>query len=202
MYYQKKKFYSTNSNNYKKPYNPNYVRKPFVKVENTYGYNKNAMITSPTVIVIDIEGKNLGEMNIADAIALAKEYEYDLVEVSPNAKPPVCKIVEWEKFRYELQKKKQQPKTNVEIKGMWFGVNVGEGDLKHKVDRILEFIHDKHPVKIEVRAKGGRQVPNIFQTVMKKILDSLENHIRLDSEPKFEGAKKYTCIVYPKLNKK
>lgn len=202
MYYQKKKNYTSNTSNYRKPYNPNYVRRPFVKVENTYGYNKNEMITAQTVNVIDYDGNNIGEMSTSEAIALAKEYEYDLVEVSPNAKPPVCKIVEWEKFRYELQKKKQQPKSSIEMKGMWFGVNVGEGDLKHKVNRVLEFVAEKHPVKIEIRAKGGRQVANIFQIVMKKILDLLGTEVRLDSEPKFEGPRKYTCIVYPQISKK
>ncbi len=198
MYYQKKRPFN-NSSSYRP--NPNYVRRPYVKIENTFGYKKNEMITAQTVNVIDTEGNNLGNMAIAEAIKLAREYEYDLVEVAPNAVPPVCKIVDWEKFRYDLQKKKQQPKSSTEMKGMWFGVNVGVGDLNHKVERILEFIKDKHPVKIEVRAKGGRQVQNIFQIVMTKILTRLGDEIRLDTEPKFEGAKKYTVIVYPQIKK-
>lgn len=201
MSFYKKPAYSPSSS-YKRPYNPNYVRRPYVKTENTFGYKKNEMIQAANVKVIDTEGENLGEMTLTAAIALARENDYDLVEIVPNSNPPVCKIVEWEKFRYEIQKKRKQPKTNIEMKGMWFGVNVGDGDLNHKVERILEFISEKHPVKIEIRAKGGRQVPGIFQIVMNKILAILGDKVRVDGTPKFEGGRRFSVVVHPQTGKK
>jgi translation initiation factor IF-3 len=189
-----------------RPYNPNYrpstykgpyIRKPFVKVENDYGFKRNEFITAETVLVIDYEGNALGEMSIAEALKKAsEEYELDLIEVSPNAKPPVCRIMSWDKFRYEQSKKQNSTKKSVETKGMWFSPLIGEQDLNHKIERILEFVGKKHPVKIELRVRGRISREQINDT-MNKIVERLKTSVDMPNPPKQEG-RNLSIMVFPK----
>lgn len=199
------------NNNFRNPnykgtnYNPNYksstgVRKPFVKRENTYGYKKNEMIFAQEILLIDEEGKNVGVTKLADAMQRAQELELDLVEIAPNSKPPVCRIVSWDKFRYEAKKKQGEKKQHsVETKVLWIGINSSSGHLEEKCDRALEFVNKRMPVKIEVRAKGGRIPQGMFFEVMKKILAKLQDNVKIDQQPKFEGARRYSIVVSKKI---
>ncbi|MEI6462069.1 MAG: translation initiation factor IF-3 [bacterium] len=178
------------------PYTGPRQYKPFVKTENTYGFNRNEFIKAEVVMVIDPNGESLGEMKTADAILKAREdYDLDLIEVAPNSKPPVCRIMDWSKFKYEQSKKQNNSSKSVEMKGMWFSPVIGEGDLNHKVERVLEFLSKKHPVKIEVRVRGRIQREIVFAR-MREVLALLEGKIKLEGTPKFEG-KNYSVIVYP-----
>ena len=188
--------------NFKRPFNSSSrppffkTRQPYVKVENTYGFNRNEFIKAVEVNVIDPNGVNLGLMPTEVAIQRARdEFDLDLVEVAPNAKPPVCKITDWSKFRYEQSKKHNQTSKSIDMKGMWFSPVIGEGDLNHKVERILEFVSKKHPVKVEVRFKGRMKRDQVIIT-MNKVMELLKEHVKVEASPKFEG-RSYSTIVYP-----
>ena len=207
MYKKSFKNYNTKSNSSFRPFNKTGykgtgVRRPFVKRENTFGFNKDGMITAPEVVVIDIDGNNLGIVDTRNAIEKANEEGYSLVEVSPTAKPPVCKVVDWDKFRYDKQKKQSTTSKPIEQKILWVGVNSGIGDINIKVKRALEFFEKKHPVKIEIRAKRGRVTNDMFTTAMQKILDGIGSHGKVDAPPKFEGNRRYSVAFLPTTNKK
>lgn len=181
-------------------YKPGF-RKPYVRQENTYGLKKDDMITAPMVIVIGFEGENLGEMTSFDALTLAKEQELSLVEVAPTAKPPVCKIVDWEKFRYELKKKANAPKgaskNDTKVHGLWFTPHIGPGDYQYRIDKIKGWISENHPVKIEIRGQRGRIPQDLFFTLMARIKEDLKEFVKFDSTPKMEGPKRMNLMVSP-----
>ncbi|MCA9383819.1 translation initiation factor IF-3, partial [Candidatus Dojkabacteria bacterium] len=135
---------------------------------------------------------------------IARNKELDLVEVSPQANPPVAKILEWSKFKYQLEKKLKESKSKrVDQKEMWFKAYIDTGDLKHKVKKVTEFLAKKHPVKLTIRAKGRTDRSNM-ETLINKILVELEGYIEeVVDKPKFEG-RNLSIIVRPikNLNKK
>jgi len=138
-------------------------------------------------------------MSRDQAIKLSTEKELDLVEVSPNAKPPVARIMEWSKFKYEMGKKKKESKSHKsEQKEMWFQAYIGEGDLDHKLKRVTEFLDKKNQVKLTVRpARRKRYDRDALTALMKRILEKLGEKIKVDGYAKFEG-RNYVIIVSPK----
>lgn len=120
----------------------------------------------------------------------------NLVEVSPNADPPVAKILDWSKFKYQLEKKSKESKSKrVDQKEMWFKAFIDTGDLGHKVKKVKEFLKKKHPVKLTIKAKG-RVAPGQMQDLMKNILAELEGMVEYDFIPKREG-RNMSLIVRP-----
>lgn len=120
-------------------------------------YRVNEYIKTPIVFVIGENKEQLGEMDVTEAIALAKSKELDLVEVSPNAKPPVCKIANFGKFQYSQSKqdrlnKAKQKKTDV--KGIRLGVRTDSHDLDFKKKQAQKFLSKGNEVKIELRLRG------------------------------------------------
>ncbi len=109
------------------------------------------------VLVIDEDGTSLGEMNPMEAIYLAKDRGLSLAEISPNAQPPVCRVMDYGKFSYD-QKKKQavakKKQKQVELKEVKFRPTTDEGDLQVKLKSILSFLEDGNKVKITIRFRG------------------------------------------------
>lgn len=150
-------------------------------------------------MVIDEEGNKLGEISKADALAIATERELDLVEVSPNAKPPVAKIMSWSKFKYQLDKKKKEAKHKaIDQKEMWFKSFIGDGDLDHKIKKVLQFLGKKHPVKITIKAKG-RTNKSEMDGLLEKIIAKLDGLVEYDNKSKFNG-RNLSLIVRPVQN--
>jgi translation initiation factor IF-3 len=141
-------------------------------------------------------------MDKFEAIRIAKEQELDLIEVAPNAKPPVAKIYSWSKFKYQQEKKKKDSKARpVEQKGMWFKAFIGEGDFNHKIERIKEFLGKKHPVKITVKGRN-RVTREMLKELLDKVILALEDSImEVTDMPKQEG-RNLMLIVRPKKIKK
>jgi len=151
------------------------------------------------LFVIDEKGEQLGVITKIKALELAEKVSLDIVEVSPNAKPPVAKIMSWSKFKYKQSKKRKGSKSKkTEQKEMWFKSFIAVGDLKHKVKKVREFLTKKHPVKITVRGKG-RISSTQMNDLMKSILTELQDLIEIDSRPKFQG-RNLTLIVRPISN--
>jgi translation initiation factor IF-3 len=120
-------------------------------------FRANERIFSPTVFVIDEQGKQLGEMETKTALETARARELDLVEVSPNAQPPVCRFIDYGKFQYQQAKQEQQAKSRqhkVDIKGVRIGLRTDEHDILFKREQVIKFLSKGHKIKIEVVLRG------------------------------------------------
>lgn len=115
------------------------------------------MIRVREVRVVDEEGNQLGVLQIYDALRLAREQNLDLVEVAPNAIPPVCRILDFGKFQYERQKKEREARKAqkvIDVKEIRLRPRIGEHDLDVKVRQTLEFLSEGSKVKVTVRFRG------------------------------------------------
>ncbi len=133
-----------------------YRRKQYQKPTGV-DYRANERIHVPEVRVIDEEGKFLGVLKIADAIAIAQEREMDLVEVSPKENPPVCKILDFGAFKYQKEKEKKAQKAHakqVEVKGIRLSVKMGVHDLDVRKTQAIGFLEDGDKIKIEIMLRG------------------------------------------------
>lgn len=137
-----------------------------------------------------------GVMSIADALALAKSKELDLVLVSESANPPVCKIVNYEKLLYELSKKKNN--KSLEIKQIQLGPNMAENDLSYRVKHATEFLTKGHKVRLSMLFKGREMAfVNNGKAIMLKFIVAVEEHGSAEGMPTMEG-KKMFCTLRPK----
>jgi translation initiation factor IF-3 len=153
-------------------------------------------------MVIDSEGGQLGVMDRDNAIRIAKEQDLDLIEVAPNADPPVAKIYSFSKYKYQQEKKRKENKTRpVEQKEMWFKAFIGEGDFSHKIERIKEFLVKKHSVKITVKGKGRVNYAQLKGLLDKVILVLGDNITEVTEFPKMEG-RNLSLLLRPNKNKK
>jgi len=160
------------------------------KQQKTY-WRTNFQIHAPSVRVIDEKDKQVGVVDIKKAQELAKKAELDLVEIAPNAKPPVCKIVDFGKFKYQQEKKARKEKKGVkksELKEVRFTPFIGEHDYQTRFERIKEFLGEKNKVRIVVRFKGRQMGSKKFgYDVLDKVTTDLSDSISIDMRPKFVG---------------
>ncbi len=154
-------------------------------------YLINEQIRDKEVRVIGAEGNQLGVMGIREARDMAEEAGLDLVRVSPNAKPPVCKIIDYGKFRYEISRKEKEAKKKqkiVEIKEVRLSPNIDDNDLNTKVNQARKFLSKGNRVKVTLRFRG-RELAYVNQN--KPILDDFAEQLSdvsvVDKQPKFEG---------------
>ena len=154
----------------------------------------NRQIRAREVLVIDEMGNQRGVMDVRSANALAEEAGLDLVEVSPNANPPVCKILDFGKYRYEMEKKSREAKKNqvvVKIKEIRMQPMIEKHDLETKSRAITEFLQDGNKVKVSIRFRGRELAhPELGKAVLDRILDTLtENGVayNLDKAALLEG---------------
>src|SRR3989344_4051992 len=123
----------------------------------------NQLIKVPEVRVIDDKGEHLGVMPTHEAIKIALERDLDLVEVSPNAKPPVAKIINYDKYRYQVEKEEQQKRKSakrVEVKSIRLSVRIGQHDMQTKARQADQFLSEGKKVKVEMVLRG-REKANI-----------------------------------------
>jgi len=161
-------------------------------------YKVNERIFAATVRVLDAENKQIGVMPKAEALARARALGIDLVEIAPNAQPPVAKLVDFRKFLYTLEKKKQEEKRKTkltETKEVRLGPFMGDNDLDVMAKRARGFLDDGNKVKFVVKF-AGRQVthPEFGYKIMDKVLDRLENTAKVERAAKMEG-KQLSLIV-------
>lgn len=140
-------------------------------------------------------------LNRDEAISIAKDRGYDLVEISPNADPPVCKIIDYGKFKYQLSKKTQEAKkkqTVIQIKEIKLRPKTDIHDIEVKSKHIRRFIEDKNKVKVSVVFRG-RELSHkeVGLKVMEELLKRIEDVAKIESEAKFDG-KNYVVVLSPK----
>ncbi len=141
--------------------------------------------------VIDEDGKQLGILSKQEALQLAQERDLDLVEISPEADPPVCKIVDWGKFNYQrtkqLQKNRKTAKS-LDMKQIRFGLKIGAHDLEIKMNKVRKFLEIGHKVKITLFYRGREQAhKEIGFTIAKKVIEDFGDTIIVDQQPQLAG---------------
>ena len=167
----------------------------------------NEDITASKVRVIDIDGKQLGIFLIKDALRLARERERDLVEIAPQADPPVCKIIDFGKFRYELQKKEKHQKKNQSVsvlKEIRFHPNTDVHDFEFKTRHAISFLEEGNKVKATVMFKGREMAyTEQGEELLNRFIERTEEYAKLEAPIKLEGRNMNVILVpLPKKGKK
>lgn len=151
----------------------------------------NGQIRAPQVRVVDAEGAQLGVMSRQEALRLAEESELDLVEISPNANPPVCKIVDWGKYSYQKTKQAQKNKKSaksLEMKQMRSGLKIGDHDLAVKMKKVQGFLDAGHKVKITLFFRGRELAhKDIGFALAERIISGFGDTIAVDQTPQLAG---------------
>lgn len=162
---------------------------------------KNETITSPEVRVIDNEGNQLGVLNTRKAIEIAAEAGLDLVEVSPNAEPPVCRIMDFGKYKFEVGKKQQAAKKKqkqVQIKEIKFRPRTEEGDYNTKLRHLREFLEEGDKAKVTLRYRGREFAhPELGMQLLERVAKDLEELSIVEQMPKMEG-RQMVMMLSPK----
>lgn len=151
----------------------------------------NGDIRDKEVRVISAEGEQLGIMSAAEALRLAEEEDLDLVKISPNAVPPVCKIMNYGKFKFEQAKREKENRKNqkvIEIKEIYLSMTIDVGDLQVKAKKTVEMLGDGNKVKVSIRMRGRQQAhASMGVDVMKRFFEMLGGKAVMDKAPVTEG---------------
>jgi translation initiation factor IF-3 len=153
--------------------------------------NINQYIKAQTIRLIDAAGEMVGVVSVKEGIRLAEEAGLDLVEISPNAEPPVCKILDYGKYKYQMQKKAQEAKKKqkvIEIKEIKIRPNIDKHDLEIKMRHVREFLAEGDKVKFTLRFRGREMAhQEIGMALLLKIKEELKDVVKVDQEPSSEG---------------
>ena len=164
----------------------------------------NEEIRDKEVRVIGAEGDQLGIMSSADALKLAYEKDLDLVKIAPNAVPPVCKIMDYGKFRFEQMKKEKEARKNqhvVEIKEVRMSPNIDTNDFNVKLKNAQKFLKEGNRVKITVRFRGREMAhTSIGETLLKQFGEQCAEVATVEKNPKLDG-RHMTMFLSPKTAK-
>ena len=164
------------------------------------GPKSNNRINSPEVQVIASNGENLGILNTNEAISMAKEEGLDLIEIAPNAKPPVCKIIDIGKYKYDAQKKANQAKKKqkkIEVKEIKLRPVTETHDYQFKIKNAQKFISKGDKVKFTIRFKGRElQHSHLGQELMEKIKVDMQEVGKVELDPRFDG-KLIIMVIQP-----
>ena len=177
-------------------FKPNY----FQRRSKPQGQKANERIRAIDVQVIGSDGGNLGTLPLSKAIEMAKQEGLDLIEISPNANPPVCKIMDMGKYKYDLQKKANQAKKKqktVSLKEIKLRPGTESHDYNFKIKNAKKFITKGDKVKFTVKFKGREmQHTELGKDLMNKIIEETKDVAKVESKPKFEG-RQMVMIIQP-----
>jgi len=153
--------------------------------------NINEYIRAAEVRVISDDGDQLGILSLAEALNAAREASLDLVEVAPDAVPPVCRIMDFGRYKYQLSKKSAESRKKssvIEIKEVKFRPKTGEHDYQFKLRNILKFLADKNKVKVSMMFRG-REIAHadLGQNLLERVLKDMGETVQVEQHPKLEG---------------
>ncbi len=164
----------------------------------------NEQITASDVRLISSTGKQLGILSIREALIQAEDEGFDLVEVSPEANPPVCKIIDYGKLKYREQKSKKEAKKKqktIEVKEIKMRPGIDTHDYNVKVKALSKFIGGGNKVKVSMRFRGREmEHQNLGFDLLKKLTTEVEEYAKVEVAPKFEG-KQIMMILVPQIAK-
>ena len=168
------------------------------------GPRTNEQITASEVRVISSNGSQLGIISIREALNYAEDEGYDLVEVSPDAKPPVCKIIDYGKLKYKEQKSKKEAKKKqktIEVKEIKMRPGIDTHDYQVKVKALKKFISGGNKVKVSMRFRGREmEHQNLGLDLLKKLTEEVSECAKIEVPPKSEG-KQIMIILVPQIEK-
>ncbi len=168
------------------------------------GPRTNEKITASEVRVISSTGSQLGIISIREALNYAEDEGYDLVEVSPDAKPPVCKIIDYGKLKYKEQKSKKEAKKKqktIEVKEIKMRPGIDTHDYQVKVKALKKFISGGNKVKVSMRFRGREmEHQNLGLDLLKKLTEEVSEYAKVEVPPKSEG-KQIMIILVPQIEK-
>lgn len=188
------------NNNQAKPFQQNGPKMP----DKNNGDLVNEAIRFPEVLVIGPDGESLGTMKRFDAYKKAEEFDLDLLCVAPMAKPPVCKILDYGKYRFEAQKKMREAKKNqtiVVVKEIQLSPVIGQHDMETQVNWATKFFNAGNKVKVTLRFRG-RQLshPEVGEEVMNKFIELVSEYSVVEKKPVLDG-KILTAVLASKVKK-
>jgi len=153
------------------------------------------------VRVIDAQGEQLGVLTIREAIGVAEEADLDLVEVAGNADPPVCKILDYGKFKYEAQKKRSEARKKqkiIDVKEIKMRPSIDEHDYQVKMRNMRRFLEEGDKVKVTIRFRGREMAhQGLGMKVLDRVRDELEERAKVEQVPKLEG-RQMVMVVAPR----
>jgi translation initiation factor IF-3 len=154
--------------------------------------------------VVGPDGSQIGIKPLPEALALARQIELDLVEIAPLANPPVCKIMDYRKWRYEEKQRAKESRkkaTNISIKEMKYRPKIGGGDFDTKTRKVMEFLGEGHKVKITIMFRG-REVfhPEIGMNILKRIEEEAVAVAKVEAAPRLDG-RNMTMVLAPDVKK-
>ncbi len=151
----------------------------------------NGEIRDKELRVVSADGEQLGIMSAKAALKLAEDSDLDLVKIAPQAKPPVCKIMDYSKFRYEQAKREKENRKNqkqIETKEIRLSVTIDVGDFNTKVNQAKKFLASGHKLKVSIRLKGRMMAhSDLGVDNMKRFADAVAEEANVDKAPKLEG---------------
>ena len=164
----------------------------------------NERIVAPEVRVINQDGEQVGIVSIEEAKGIASEVSLDLVEISPNAEPPVCRIMDYGKFRFEESKKLQTAKKKqkqTQVKEIKFRPGTDIGDYNIKLRKLISFLEDGDRTKVTLRFRGREMAhQELGLELLQRVKADLEEYGTVEQEPKMEG-RLMVMVLAPKRNK-
>ena len=168
------------------------------------GFRTNERITASEVRVISSSGKQLGIISIREALNFAEDEGFDLVEVSPDSNPPVCKIIDYGKLRYREQKSKKEAKKKqktIEVKEIKIRPGIDKHDYLVKLKALSKFIAGGNKVKVSMRFRGREiEHKNLGMDILSKLTEEVAEYAKVEVLPKFEG-KQIMMILVPVSSK-
>lgn len=151
----------------------------------------NEEIRDKEVRLVGTEGEQLGVVSIAAAQQMADEKSLDLVKIAPQAVPPVCKIMDYGKYKFEQAKREKEAKKNqkvIEIKEVRLSLNIDTNDFNTKVNRAIKFLEDGDKVKAALRFRGREMAhPELGATIMQRFTNAVSEYGSVEKQPKMEG---------------
>jgi len=163
----------------------------------------NDRIRSREVRLISSDGEQIGVVSRSEALRMAEERELDLVEVAPQAKPPVCKILDYGKYKYEQAKKAKKAKKNqnvMNVKEVQMGVKIDDHDFDVKLKMARRFLDDKDKVKVRIKFRGREMMhKHIGYALAERLIEGTEDIGKVESKPHMEGRNMFMFIA-PKMD--
>ncbi len=180
-------------------------RKPKYKKPIKFRYKINQFIKDPYIILIDEENNNIGKISTGKALKMAQEKGLDLVEVQPKADPSICKIMDYGKLKYKMEKKQQKQRNQskkYEIKGIRLSFRISKHDLEFRLEQAKKFLEKGNKLKIEMTLRGREKahLSNALEIIKNFInsLKNIENFNIIEEQPLTKENGKLTAIIFNK----
>jgi translation initiation factor IF-3 len=143
------------------------------------------------VFLVEADGNKLGVRPLPEALSIAREQDLDLVEVAPNANPPVCRIMDYGKFKFDAAQRAKESRrktSSVTLKEMKYRVKIGQGDFDTKTRKVIHFLDEGHKVKITIMFRGRETAhPHLGKEILDRIAERAADTAKVESAPKLDG---------------